>query len=111
MKKCKLRKDDLVEVISGNDRGKRGRILEVYPRRDQVLVEGVNYHTHHERVRQDKGGQSGGIEEREAPLHISNVMIVDPKTNQAARIGVKEEEGVRVRFTKGRNASGAVLDQ
>lgn len=108
--KAKLRKDDLVEVITGNDRGKRGRILEVYPQKALVLVEGVNLRKHHERVRQTKEGQSGGIDEREAPVHISNVMIVDPKSNAPARIGIRRENGERVRYTKGKNASGAVLE-
>ncbi len=107
----KLRRDDLVEVINGNDKGKQGRILQVDVKRRKVVVEGVNYKTHHERVRRDKAGQTGGIEEREAPIDISNVAIVDPKTQSAARIGYRfEEDGRKVRVTKGKNASGTVLD-
>jgi len=106
----KLRKDDLVEVISGNDKGKRGRILQVLRESDLVVVEGVNLRKHHEKVRQTKAGQTGGIEEREAPMHISNVAFVDPKTNKAARIGFATVEGRKVRVTRGRNASKSVVD-
>ena len=105
-----LRKDDLVEVITGNDKGKRGRILLVDRKKGVVIVEGVNYRKHHERVRQNKAGQSGGIEERENAIDVSNVMVIDPKTNQPARVGIKVENGQRVRYTKGKNASGATLD-
>lgn len=109
--KCKLKKDDMVEVISGNDRGKRGRIMEVYPAKGLVLVEGVNFRTFHEKVRQDKSGaQIGGREEREVPVQLSNVMIVDPKTNAPARLGIKEQDGKRVRYTRGKNASGSVIE-
>lgn len=117
--KNKLRKDDLVEVISGNDRAKkskgqpptRGRILEVLPDKKMVLVEGVNLRTFHEKVRQDKSGRSGGIDTREAPINISNVAIVDPQTDKPVRVGSKVVDGRRVRVTVGRNASGSVLDQ
>lgn len=106
----KLKKDDLVEVISGNDRGKRGRILQVDREGGLVVVEGVNYRKHHERVRETKQGRTGGIEEREAPVHASNVMIVDPKTSKAVRVGYRIENGKKVRFTKGKNASGTALE-
>ncbi len=107
----KLRRDDLVEVINGNDRGKQGRILQVDVKGRKVLVEGVNYKTHHERVRRSKAGQEGGIEQREAPIDISNVAIVDPKTQSPARVGYQfQDDGRKVRITKGKNASGTVLD-
>lgn len=105
----KLRKEDLVQVLSGNDKGKQGRILQVDVKGRKVLVEGVNYKTHHDKVRQSKGGQSGGIEQREAPVDISNVAIVDPQTKSPARIGFKIEDGQKLRITKGKNASGTVL--
>ncbi len=109
--KLKLRRDDLVEVIAGNDRGKRGKILFVDRVRHRVIVEGVNLRKHHEKVRQTKAGQSGGIEEREVAIDVSNVMIVDPQTGKPARVGIKtKEDGTRVRITKGRNASGSELD-
>jgi len=74
-------------------------------------VEGVNLRKHHEPVRQTKeGARTGGIEEREGHIHASNVMIVDPKSNSPARIGIKIQDGKRVRITKGKNASGTALD-
>ena len=106
----KLRKDDLVEVISGNDKGKRGRILQVLTDDGRVLVEGVNLRKHHEKVRQTKSGPQGGIEEREVPVHISNVALVDPKTNKPARVGFATVDGRKVRITRGRNASKSVVD-
>lgn len=106
----KLKKDDMVVVLSGNDRGKRGRILEVDREGCRVIVEGVNFRKHHEKVRQTKAGQTGGIEEREAPIHASNVAVVDPKTNHPVRLGTKVVDGKRVRVTKGRRASGTVLE-
>ena len=81
----KIHKGDLVLVISGKDRGKRGKIKEVLPRRSRVIVEGVNFVKRHRKPR----GQmdQGGIIEFEAPLHISNVMLVCPRCKEPARIG------------------------
>jgi len=93
---AKIRKGDLVQVISGptqergGDRGKQGRVLEVLKDRDRVLVEGVNFVTKHSRVGQtQRGTKTGGIETFEAPIHISNVALVDPDTRQPARTGVE----------------------
>lgn len=115
--KCKIRKGDLVEVISGPYRarkgepGVRGRVLEVYPKKDTVLVEGVNHRMHHEKVQNTQGGQSGGIVEREVPIHVSNVALVDPKTDKPVRLGVtQQEDGRRVRVTRGRNSSGSIVE-
>jgi large subunit ribosomal protein L24 len=120
--KLKLRKDDMVQVIAGNNRKRqesgeektpafRGRILSVDPKRETVVVEGINLRKHHTRVRQAKDGSMlGGIEEREAPIHVSNVMLVDPKTDKPVRVGTKVVDGKRVRYTKGKNASGTILD-
>lgn len=115
--KIKLKKDDLVEVIAGNDRAKkskgqaprRGRILAVNTEKNTVVVEGVNLRKFHEKVRQTKDGATGGLVEREAPIHISKVMLVDPSTDKPARVGTKVVDGKRVRVTKGRNASGNVV--
>ena len=131
---AKIKKGDLVEVIAGRtsdekklakrnerraekglpalkpgDKGKQGRVLEVYRSSDRVLVEGANIRTHHSRQGQNQQGQvTGGIEYREAPIHVSNVALVDPKTKKPTRVGFREEQAerggrlrtVRVRYAK-----------
>ncbi|MCB2155395.1 50S ribosomal protein L24 [bacterium] len=115
--KCKIRKGDLVEVISGPYRARkgepalRGRVLEVYPKASRVLVEGVNHLVHHEKVQSTQGGQTGGIIEREEPIHISNIALVDPKTDKPVRVGIEtQDDGRRVRVTRGRNSSGSIVE-
>jgi large subunit ribosomal protein L24 len=115
--KAKIRKGDTVEIIKGNDRARsgqpptRGTVLQVLPEAGLVVVEGVNVRTHHEKVRPNKdGSQSGGLIKREAPVALSNVALVDPKTNKPVRVGIKVVDGKRVRYTRGKNASGATLD-
>lgn len=95
---AKIRKGDLVEVITGSrqdrggDRGKQGIVLQVLVDENRVIVEGVNYVTKHTRVGQtQRGTKTGGIETIEAPIHISNVALVDPETKRAARVGFREE--------------------
>ena len=108
MPKAKIRKNDTVVVISGKDRGKQGRVLRVTPQRDMILVEGVNMIKRHTKPNPQRNIQ-GGVVERESPLHISNVALMDPETEKATRIGVKVlEDGRRVRVAK---RSGAVLDK
>ncbi|MBA8816888.1 large subunit ribosomal protein L24 [Microbacterium halimionae] len=112
---AKIKKGDLVQVISGakpergGDRGKQGKVLEVLTERNRVIVEGVNYVTKHTRVGQtQRGTKTGGIETFEAPIHISNVAVVDPETKKPTRVGRRVEEQVkdgnkrivRVRFAK-----------
>ncbi|BDZ63875.1 50S ribosomal protein L24 [Agromyces mangrovi Wang et al. 2018] len=112
---AKIKKGDLVEVISGKsqdrggDRGKQGRVIEVFPNDDRVVVEGVNYVTKHVRVGQtQRGSKTGGIETHEAPIHVSNVAIVDPETKKPTRVGFRTEtvtkdgveKTVRVRYAK-----------
>ncbi|MFT4230482.1 MAG: 50S ribosomal protein L24 [Microbacterium sp.] len=108
---AKIKKGDLVQVISGSrdERGKQGTVLEVYPEQDRVLVQGVNYVTKHNRVGQSqRGTKTGGIETMEAPIHISNVAVVDPSTKKPTRVGHRVEEQVkdgekrtvRVRYAK-----------
>jgi large subunit ribosomal protein L24 len=90
---AKIRKGDLVEVISGGDKGKQGKVLEVLVAEGRVIVEGVNYATKHTRVGQtQRGTKTGGIETIEAPIHVSNVALVNPETGKPARVGVKVEE-------------------
>ena len=92
---AKIRKGDLVEVISGSReyRGKQGKVLEVLVEQDRVIVEGVNYVTKHTRVGQtQRGSKTGGLETVEAPIHVSNVALVDPDTKAPARVGFREEQ-------------------
>lgn len=107
-----IKRGDLVEVISGPYKGERGKVIDVDRTRDRILVEGINLRVKHEKVRPNKdGGQSGGIIEREAPVHASNVMAVDPETDKPVRLGVRiEDDGTKKRVTRGRNASGSVLE-
>lgn len=96
--KLKIKKNDRVMVIAGKDKGKIGKILKIYPEKERAVVEKINMIKRHTRPNQ-KG--QGGIVEKEAPLHISNLMIMCAKCNKAVRIGVKElEDGRRVRICK-----------
>lgn len=112
---AKIKKGDLVEVISGATqerggyKGKQGHVLEVLRDSDRVVVEGVNYVKKHVRQGQGNSGNAeGGIETHEAPIHISNVALVDPSTKKPTRVGFRVEEvekngvkkSVRVRFAK-----------
>jgi len=82
-----IAKNDIVEVIAGNDRGKRGKVLKVLPRTKRVVVEGVNFIHRHTRPRRQ--GEQGGIIEKEAPLHVSNVKLVCSKCNEGVRVRTK----------------------
>jgi large subunit ribosomal protein L24 len=103
-----VRKNDEVIVISGKDRGKRGRVLQVLPERNRVVVEGVNVIKRHTRPNPQRNIK-GGIVEREGSIHASNVQPVDPETGKATRVGRKVlEDGRRVRVAR---RSGSVLDK
>src|SRR3954454_17777187 len=99
MGSLKIRRDDTVEVISGKDKGKTGRVLRVDPKRARGLVEGLNIHKRHVRPRSvrdaQRAEQVGGVIEQEGPIHISNVMLVDPNSNSPTRVGIKRENGER----------------
>ena len=110
-----IRKGDLVQVISGasqargGDRGKQGKVLEVIVEKNRVIVEGVNFVTKHVRVGQtQRGSKTGGIETTEAPIHVSNVALVDPDSKKPTRVGRRVEnrvvdgvsKTVRVRYAK-----------
>ena len=112
---AKIKKGDLVQVITGKkqdkggDRGKQGKVLDVLVEQNRVIVEGVNYVTKHTRVGQSqRGTKTGGIETMEAPIHISNVALVDPSTKKPSKVGHRVEEQtkngvkrtVRVRYAK-----------
>ena len=106
--RIRLRKNDLVEVITGRDRGKRGKVLQVLPEKGRVVVQGVNFIKRHTRPNPQKNIK-GGIVEREAPIHASNVMLLDPEENKPTRIGHKTlPDGRRVRIGR---KSGAVVDK
>lgn len=101
MAKMKIKKGDMVEVIAGNDKGVRGRVLRVYPGESTVVIEGVNIHKKHQRAVQAGRGQvQAGIIQFEAPIHVSNVMLVDPATSKPTRVGIRREEKGRIRFAK-----------
>ena len=112
---AKIKKDDLVQVISGKDKGKQGKVLRVFPADERVLVEGVNRVTRHLRAGQNNNGSTeGGLQVAEAPIHISNVAVVDPETKKPTRVCYLfetvekngEQTTVKVRFAK---ASGKEL--
>ncbi|MTT32757.1 50S ribosomal protein L24 [Terrilactibacillus sp. BCM23-1] len=100
-----VKKGDKVQVISGKDKGKQGVILEAFPSKQRVVVEGVNVVKKHSKPNQMS--TQGGIVEFEAPIHVSNVMPLDPKTNEPTRVGYRIENGNKVRFAK---KSGEVFD-
>jgi large subunit ribosomal protein L24 len=98
----KVHKGDTVLVISGKDKGAKGKVIQAYPARNKVLVQGVNRIKKHTAISSnERGAQSGGIVTQEAPIHVSNVMVVD-SDGQPTRIGyrVDEESGKRVRISK-----------
>jgi len=83
----KIKKNDTVIVISGNSKGRTGKVLKVFPSENRVIIEGVNLRKRHTKPNQ-KNAQ-GGIVEKEAPINVSNVMVLDPKSNEPTRIGAK----------------------
>ena len=103
---AKIRKGDRVQVLAGRDRGKRGEVLRVLPKDERALVQGVNMIKRHQKPR--GMSQPGGIIEREAPIHLSNLALIDPKSDRRTRVGFRAlEDGRKVRVAK---ASGEVLD-
>ncbi|KGX90378.1 50S ribosomal protein L24 [Pontibacillus halophilus JSM 076056 = DSM 19796] len=101
-----VKKGDKVMVITGKDKGKQGTILEAFPKKERVLVEGVNVVKKHAKPSQDN--PQGGILNHEAPIHVSNVMPIDPKTNEPTRVGYEVRDGKKVRIAK---KSGEPLDK
>ena len=96
-----IRKGDLVQVISGKDRGVKGKVIEVYPDTDRVIVEGVNRIKKHTKVGQNaRGAKTGGIITTEAPIHVSNVQVIDPEDGRPTRVGFRKEK-VEKRRTDG----------
>lgn len=102
--KLKIKKNDNVVVLAGNDKGKKGRVIEVLVNEGRVLVEGVHIISRH--TKPNAATPNGGIVKKEAPIHISNVALVDPKSGAATRVGRKVENGKIVRIAK---KSGEVI--
>ncbi len=109
--RMKIRKDDTVKVISGKDRGKTGKVLRTEPGRQRVYVEGMNIQKRHQRPRSLRDTQRaqdiGGVIEVEGPIHVSNVMLIDPKSGDPSRVGIVRKDGRRVRVAK---KSGTEVD-
>ncbi|WP_138432218.1 50S ribosomal protein L24 [Fodinibius saliphilus] len=109
-KKLHVKKGDEVKIIAGNDKGREGRVLAVFPDKERVLVEGINMRVHHDQPTQEN--PQGGRIEREVSIHISNVMVIDPSTGEPTRIGrkrIEEDGGGRwVRYAK---TSGEIIDK
>ncbi len=105
-KAMKIRTDDMVKVIGGKDSGKTGRVIRTEPKRDFVYVEGINMVKRHQRPlpvqnTQRKSEAMGGIIDKEGPIHVSNVMLLDPKDNKPTRVGVRRDKGgQRERYAK-----------
>lgn len=102
----KIKKGDTVKVIAGDSKGKTGKVLQVLAKQNRVIVEGVNIVSRHQRP--SNAYPDGGIIKKEAPIHISNVQLVDPETNETTRIGYKFVDGKKVRYAK---KTGNVLDK
>jgi large subunit ribosomal protein L24 len=103
----KIRRDDEVVVIAGKDKGKTGRVIRTEPSRQRVYVAGLNMVKRHQRPNPARPNAQVGVIEKEGPIHVSNVAIVDPKDHKPTRVGVRREDGKRMRVTK---RSGAELD-
>ena len=104
----KIRTDDSVIVIAGKDKGKTGKVLRTDPRRDRVYVEGLNMVKRHQRPNPARPNAQVGVIEKEGPIHVSNVAIVDPKDHKPTRIGItRDDEGRRKRVSR---RTGSELD-
>ncbi len=108
---ARIKAGDEVIVIGGKDRGKRGKVLRVEPRQDRLFVEGLNIVKRHEKPRQvpgaDRTEQVGGVIEKEGPIHLSNVMLADPKDGKPTRVGIELVDGQPQRVAK---RSGTRID-
>jgi large subunit ribosomal protein L24 len=104
---AKIRHDDTVIVISGKDKGKSGKVIRVEPQKDRVYVEGLNMVKRHQSAVPGRPNLQVGVIEKEGPIHVSNVAIVDPKDKKPTRVGHTLSEGKRVRIAR---RSGTVID-
>lgn len=101
---AKIKKGDKVVILAGKDKGKTGQVTRVMPKEDKVVVSGVNTVKRHQRATQTN---AGGIEEKDAPLHVSNVALADPKSGEPTRVGFEVRDGKKVRISR---KSGEVID-
>ena len=102
---AKIKKGDRVVVLAGKDKGRQGQVIKVMPKEDRLVVAGVNMVKRH--TRPSQGDPQGGIKNKEAALHISNVAFIDPKSGEPTRVGFRIEDGKKVRVAK---KSGEVID-
>jgi large subunit ribosomal protein L24 len=104
----RVRRGDNVQVIAGKDAGKTGKVMRVEPKKNRLYVEGLNIVKRHQRPRSlkdtQRAGKVGGVIEKEGPIHVSNVMVLDPKEDRPTRIGIERPDGKRVRVAKRSNA-------
>ena len=100
----KIRKGDKVVVLTGKDKGRSGEVIQVMPKEDRAVVRGINVVKRHQRQTQT---QEAGIISKEAPIHLSNLAIADPKDGKPTRVGFRVEDGKKVRVAK---RSGALID-
>jgi large subunit ribosomal protein L24 len=107
----KIRRDDTVRIIAGKDKGRTGRVLRVDPKKERVYVEGANIIKRHTRPRTlrdtQRSQELGGIVEKEGPIHVSNVMLIDPESNEPTRVGITRDDGRRRRISR---KSGKEID-
>lgn len=104
---ARIRRDDEVIVIAGKDRGKTGKVLRVDPSNDRVYVEGLNIVKRHQRPTPGRPDAVAGVIEREGPIHLSNVALLDPKDKKPTRVGIEIQDGVRYRVAR---RSGTRID-
>ncbi|MBK7632686.1 MAG: 50S ribosomal protein L24 [Ignavibacteriales bacterium] len=106
----KIRKNDSVMVIAGNDKGRTGKVLKVFPKTSRLIIEGINLRKRHTKPTQKS--PQGGIQEKEAAIHISNVMILDPKSNEPTRIGARvilDEKSGKKKIARVSQVSGEMI--
>ncbi len=106
----KIRKNDNVVVIAGNDSGKTGKVLKVFPKTSRIIIEGINLRKRHTKPNQKN--PQGGILEKEAPIHVSNVMILDPTNNEPTRIGsqiILDEKTGKRKIARVSKATGEMI--
>jgi len=101
MAKLKIKSGDTVVVTAGDHKGSEGKVMKVLLEKNKAIVEGVNLVSKHEKP--SANNPQGGITKKEAPIHISNLSLVDPKSGKATRVGYRMEDGKKVRFSKQSN--------